>query len=66
MFTHRGRDGTLLSSEDVMLVWLAVILLVAWLLGWGVFHVAGGLIHLLLVVALVVFLINFISGRRTV
>ncbi|MFL5402723.1 MAG: lmo0937 family membrane protein [Gemmatimonadales bacterium] len=49
-----------------MLVWLAVILLVAWLLGWGVFHVAGGLIHLLLVVALVVFLINFISGRRAV
>ena len=32
----------------------------------GVFHVAGGLIHLLLVVALVVFLFNFISGRRTV
>ena len=49
-----------------MLVWLAVILLVAWLLGWGVFHVAGGLIHILLVIALVVFLINFISGRRTV
>ena len=49
-----------------MLVWLAVILLVAWLLGWGVFHVAGGLIHLLLIVAIVVFLINFISGRRTV
>jgi hypothetical protein len=49
-----------------MLVWLAVILLVAWLLGWGVFHVAGGLIHALLVIALVVFLINFISGRRTV
>ncbi len=49
-----------------MLVWLAVILLVAWLLGWGVFHVAGGLIHLLLVIALVVFLINFITGRRAV
>ena len=48
------------------MVWLAVILVVAWLLGWGVFHVAGGLIHLLLVVALVVFLINFFSGRRTV
>jgi hypothetical protein len=48
------------------MIWLAVILLVAWLLGWGVFHVAGGLIHLLLVVAVVVFLINFISGRRTV
>ncbi|HET9040885.1 MAG TPA: lmo0937 family membrane protein [Gemmatimonadales bacterium] len=48
------------------MIWLAVILVVAWLLGWGVFHVAGGLIHLLLVVALVVFLINFISGRRAV
>ena len=49
-----------------MLVWLAVILIVAWLLGWGVFHVAGGLIHLLLVIAVVVFLINFITGRRSV
>jgi Family of unknown function (DUF5670) len=49
-----------------MLVWLAVILVVAWLLGWGVFHVAGGLIHLLLVIALVVFLVNFITGRRSV
>lgn len=48
------------------MVWLAVILLVAWVLGWAVFHVASGLIHLLLVIALVVFLINFISGRRTV
>lgn len=49
-----------------MLLWLAIILLVAWLLGWGVFHVAGGLIHILLVIAVVVFLVNFISGRRTV
>ena len=48
------------------MVLLAAILVIAWLLGWGVFHVAGGLIHLLLVVALVVFLINFFSGRRTV
>jgi hypothetical protein len=48
------------------MLWLAIILLVAWLLGFAVFHVAGGLIHLLLVIALVVFLINFISGRRTV
>ena len=48
------------------MIWLAVILVVAWLLGWGVFHVAGGLIHLLLVVALLVFLINFVSVRRTV
>jgi hypothetical protein len=37
-----------------------------WLLRWGVFHVAGGLIHVLLVIAVIVFLINLISGRRTV
>ena len=48
------------------MLWLAVLLVVAWLLGWGVFNVAGGLIHLLLVVALVVFLLNFFRGRRTV
>lgn len=48
------------------MLWLAIILVVAWLLGWGVFNVAGGLIHLLLVIAVVVFLINFFTGRRTV
>jgi hypothetical protein len=41
-----------------------VILLVLWLLGFS-FHVAGGLIHLLLVVALVVLVINLLSGRRS-
>jgi uncharacterized membrane protein YtjA (UPF0391 family) len=48
------------------MLWLAIILLVAWVLGWGVFHVAGGLIHLLLVIAVVVFLYNLITGRRRV
>ena len=48
------------------MIWLAALLVVAWLLGWGVFHVAGGLIHLVRVVAVVVFLFNFISGRRAV
>jgi hypothetical protein len=48
------------------MIWLAAVLVIAWILGWGVFHVAGGLIHLLLVVAVVVFLINFFSGRRSI
>jgi hypothetical protein len=39
------------------------IVILLWLLGWG-FHIAGSLIHLLLVVALVVFLIEIITGRR--
>jgi hypothetical protein len=48
------------------MLWLAVILFIAWLLGFVVFHVAGGLIHLLLVIAVVVFIFNLITGRRTV
>lgn len=42
---------------------LVAVLLVLWLLGFG-FHVAGGLIHLLLLVALVVLAFDLVSGRR--
>ncbi len=45
---------------------LAIILVVLWALGFFAFHVAGGLIHLLLVVALVVFVVNLIRGRSTI
>jgi len=38
------------------------VLLILWLLGFSL-HIAGGLIHLLLVVALVVLVINLFSGR---
>jgi 4-hydroxybenzoate polyprenyltransferase len=41
-----------------------VVLVVLWLLGFS-FHIAGGLIHLLLVVALVILVINLLSGRRS-
>ena len=45
---------------------IAVILLVLWVLGLVGSYTAGGLIHLLLVVALVVIVFQFISGRRSV
>ncbi len=48
------------------MLWLAIVLFVLWILGWLVFHVAGGLIHILLVIAIIVFLINLFTGRRTV
>jgi hypothetical protein len=48
-----------------MLWSLIVLLLILWVLGFS-FHVAGGLIHLLLVVAVVVLLFQLISGRRAV
>jgi Family of unknown function (DUF5670) len=47
-----------------MLWTIAGILVLLWLLGFVGFHVAGGLIHLLLVVAVVVVIFQLISGRR--
>ncbi len=46
-----------------MLWTIVVVLLVLWLLGFSL-HIAGGLIHILLVVAIIVVLFNLISGRR--
>ena len=46
-----------------MLWTLVVILLVLWILGLSL-KIAGGLIHILLVIALVVFLIQVLTGRR--
>jgi Family of unknown function (DUF5670) len=46
-----------------MLWTIFVVFLILWLLGFSL-HIAGGLIHLLLVVALVMLIINLVSGRR--
>ena len=46
-----------------MLTTLAIILLVMWALGLG-FHIAGGLIHIILVVALILFVMQMLTGRR--
>jgi uncharacterized protein DUF5670 len=40
-----------------------VVLVIAWLLGWLAFHVAGGLIHILVVLAVVSLIIHFVRGR---
>jgi len=48
------------------MIWtIFVILLIMWLLGFG-FHLGGGLIHILLVVAVVVLIFNLLSGSRRV
>jgi Family of unknown function (DUF5670) len=47
-----------------MLWTIFVILLIMWLLGFG-FHVAGSLIHILLIVAVVVLIVNLLGGRRS-
>ena len=48
-----------------MLWTILVILLVLWLLGF-LGHVGGGMIHLLLVIAAIVLVINLVSGRRAI
>jgi hypothetical protein len=49
-----------------MLWTIAVVLFILWILGFGVFHVAGGLIHILLVLALIAIVYNLVTGRRAV
>ncbi|MFZ1136095.1 MAG: lmo0937 family membrane protein [Candidatus Korobacteraceae bacterium] len=48
-----------------MLWTILVVLLILWLLGFTL-HVGGGLIHILLVIAVIILVFNLISGRRTV
>ena len=62
---HQQNGGNVARRRLTMLWTIFVVLLVLWLLGFSL-HVAGGLIHLLLVVALVVLVINLLSGRRAV
>ena len=47
-----------------MLWTILVVLGILWLLGFSL-HVGGSMIHLLIVVALVIFIINFVGGRRS-
>jgi hypothetical protein len=60
---HRRRLELTPAGSQKMLWTVFAILLLLWLLGWG-FHVAGSLIHLILVIALVVLVIELITGRR--
>ena len=48
-----------------MLYTIAVVLLILWLLGLITSYTIGGLIHVLLVIAIVVVLLNLIGGRRS-
>jgi hypothetical protein len=54
------------AGEEDMLYTLAVILLIAWLLGMVGTYTIGSFVHVLLVVAIVLFLVGLVSGRRVV
>jgi Family of unknown function (DUF5670) len=59
--THFNHGG-----ESTMSIWtiLFVVLLIAWLGGFTIFHVAGGMIHLLLVFAVISLILHFVLGPR--
>ena len=65
----RQSEASILRKEEPKMagiLWtIIVILFIFWLLGFLVWH-AGGIIHLLLVVAVIVLLFNLFTGRRTV
>ena len=49
-----------------MLYTIAVVLIVLWLLGLVTSYTMGGFVHILLVIAIIMILVNVISGRRAV
>ncbi len=51
--------------RDFIFLMLFFVLVVAWLIAWAAFHVTGGMLHILLVIAVVSLIVHFVSGRRT-
>lgn len=60
-------DEYIFFVKAITMIWtIAVVLFVLWLFGFAVFHVAGGLIHLLLVLAVIAIVYQLVTGRRAV
>lgn len=64
-WAYYNEASNILKKGQPMLYTIVVILLALWLIGLLV-HIGGGLIHLLLVIALIVFIYNMITGRKKV
>jgi hypothetical protein len=63
--TAKKGAATLLSKRRKLMVWtIAVILIVLWLLGLVSSYTMGGLIHILLVIAIIIILVRVIQGRK--
>jgi hypothetical protein len=54
------------AKEAIMLYTLVVVLLVLWALGLATSYTLGGVLHLLLVAAVVLLIVQLVTGRRTV
>jgi hypothetical protein len=62
----RGMLSTSSKKEAIMLWYLVVALLILWVLGYATAYTVGGFLHLLLLVALVLAVLQLVQGRRTV
>lgn len=49
---------------DFLFLVLALLFLLGWLVAWAALHVAGGLVHLLLVIAVLSVILHFVRGSR--
>jgi Family of unknown function (DUF5670) len=49
-----------------MLGIIAAVLVVLWLLGFFAFHITAGAIHIVLVIAVILLVLHFVTGRRTI
>jgi uncharacterized membrane protein (DUF485 family) len=58
-----SREDTMRLLTDFFFLFLFFILVIAWIVGWAAFHIAGGGIHLLLVIAVISLIIHFFRGR---
>jgi len=65
MHVTRDGRGPERTREISMFLALFFVLLVMWLMGFFAFHVAGGLIHLLLIVAVIALVLHLFRGRST-
>lgn len=56
-----------LFTEELVSIYmiLFILLLIAWLGGFAMFHAAGALIHILLIFAVISLILHFVMGRRT-
>jgi len=52
------------KRRSIVLETIIIVLLVLWALGFFAFHIGGGLIHALIVIALIVLIIRLVRGRR--
>jgi hypothetical protein len=62
----RLHSANLIIERNHMLVAVAVIIAILWALGFFALHVGGGLIHILLVIALIAFIYSMFAGKRTI